>query len=108
MPHYLIQASYTSESWSTQLANPQDPTDRLRPAVEGLRGSIKSVFYAFGDYDVIAIVEFPDNESVSAFSQAASAGGAVRSVKTTPLMTIDQGIAAMKLANESMYRPPSA
>ena len=54
----------------------------------------------------MAIAEFPDNVSVAAFSVAASAGGAVKSIKTTPLMTADEGIEMMRKAAGSGYRPP--
>jgi hypothetical protein len=39
---------------------------------------------------------------------AASAGGAVKAVKTTPLMTIDEGMEAMRKASGVGYRPPSS
>ena len=106
MAYYLVQAAYTGESWSTQIRNPQNALDRLRPAIEGLGGSIESAFYAFGDYDIIAILQFPDNVSAGAFSVAASAGGAVHSIKTTPLMTIDEGMEMMRKASGSGYRAP--
>ena len=106
MPHYLLQASYTGEAWGTQIRGPQNVIDRVRPAVEGLGGSIDSVFYAFGEYDVVAIVQFPDNASAGAFSVAASAGGAVNAIKTTPLITIEEGMEMMRKAGGAGYRPP--
>ncbi len=47
------------------------------------------MYYAFGEYDLVAVLEFPDlefpdNVSASAFSLAAAAGGAVKAIKTTP------------------------
>ena len=74
--------------------------------VEALGGSFQSAFYAFGEYDIIAIVQFPDNVSAGAFSVAASAGGAVRAVQTTPLMTVEEGIEMMRKAGGAGYRPP--
>ena len=106
MPHYLLQASYTGEAWGTQIRNPQNRLEALRPAIEGLGGRIESFYYAFGENDIVAIVEFPDNISVAAFSVAASAGGAVTSIKTTPLMTVDEGMEMLRKAAGSSYRPP--
>jgi hypothetical protein len=37
---------------------------------------------------------------------AASAGGAVKATKTTPLMTMEEGIEAMRKAGTAGYRPP--
>jgi len=44
--------------------------------------------------------------SAAAFSMAASAGGAVKAVKTAPLMAIDEAMEAMREASRAGYRPP--
>jgi uncharacterized protein with GYD domain len=36
--------------------------------LEGLGGRIESVYFAFGDYDVVGIVEMPNHVSMAAFS----------------------------------------
>jgi len=71
-----------------------------------LGGRIESAYYAFGEYDVVGIMEMPDNVSAAALSLAASAGGAMKAIKTIPLMTIEEGIEAMRKAAGSGYRPP--
>jgi uncharacterized protein with GYD domain len=106
MAYYLVQASYTSEAWAAQVANPQNRLEQLRGVVVGLGGSINSLYYAFGEYDILGIMEMPDNVSAAAFALAASAGGAVKSLKTTPLMTTEEGIEAMRKAGGAGYRPP--
>ena len=108
MPHYLLQASYTGDGWKAQVGNPEDAVSRVRSAIEGLGGSIESVYYAFGDDDIIAIVEFPDNIAAASFSVAGSAGGAVKSIKTTPLMTMAEGVQVMQKAAGAGYRPPGS
>ena len=50
--------------------------------------------------------ELPDNVGASALSMAISAGGAVKSVKTTPLLTFEEGIAALQKAKDAEYAPP--
>ena len=75
---------------------------------ESLGGRIESFYYTFGEYDVVGIGEFPDNKSVAAFSVVVSAGGAVRNVRTTPLMTADEAVEMMRMAAGSGYRPPGA
>ena len=47
----------------------------------------------------------PDNVSVAGFAIAAAAGGAVKSIRTIPLMTTQEGMQAMQKAAESSYRP---
>jgi uncharacterized protein with GYD domain len=106
MAKYLFQTAYTSEAWAAQLQNPQNRVEVIRPVIEGLGGRIESVYFAFGDYDIVGIVDMPNNVSMAAFSLAAAAGGAVKTVKTTPLMTIEEGIEAMRKASGTGYRPP--
>ncbi len=106
MAYYLIQVAYTGDAWATHIANPQNPLDRLRPSLEALDGTFESLFYAFGEYDVVAIVQFPDNVSVGAFSVAAAAGGAVKAIKTTPLMEVFEGMEMMRKAGGAGYRAP--
>ena len=60
----------------------------------------------FGEYDTIAICEFPDDVSAAAFSLAASAGGACKTFRTTPLLTVADGVEAMKKAGGASYEPP--
>ena len=109
MPYYLVQAAYTAESWAAQVRAQPDPRDRVGALARAAGGSIDTLYYCFGDYDIVGIGEFPSNEAAAAFSLAASAGGAVRSVKTTPLMTVEQGLSAMRKASEAgaAYRPPT-
>ena len=87
MAYYLIQATYTPDSWVAMLKNPQNRAEAIKPAIEKLGGSIKGLWLAFGEYDAVGIVEMPNNTSAAAFSLAASAAGVVKAFKTTPLMT---------------------
>ena len=106
MAHYLMEVGYTPEAWRTLVKKPEDRTKAIRPIIEKLGGKLESIYFAFGDYDLVIILEFPQNVNAAAFSLAAAAGGAVRSVKTTPLLAISEGLGAMKLASESGYKPP--
>ena len=106
MARYLFQASYTSEAWAAQVNNPQNRIDTIRPVIEQLGGRLESAYLCFGDYDVVVIVEMPDNISAAAFSLATSAGGALKAIKTTPLLTVEEGIEALKKAAGAGYRPP--
>ena len=109
MAHYLLQVGYTPEAWATMLKSPQSRVGQVRPAVERLGGKIDDdkSFFTFGEYDLVTIVEFPNNEAAAAFAIAAAAGGACRAIKTTPLMTLSEGVEAMRKAAESSYRPPA-
>ena len=106
MAYYLLQVAYTGDAWGAQISNPQNRLEQVRPAVEALGGTFDTAFYAFGEYDIVAIVQFPDNVSAGAFSIAVSAGGAMKAIKTTPLMTVEEGMEMMRKAAGSGYRPP--
>ena len=106
MGYYLVQAAYTAEAAADMVKNPQNRREAVQKAVEKLGGSLEGFWFAFGDYDVVLICQMPDNVSASAFSMAALAGGALRAGKTTPLMTAEEGIEAMKKAGKSGYKPP--
>ena len=105
MPLFLTQASYNEEAWKALISNPQNRLEALRPVFEKLGGRIINSYFAFGDYDVVLISEFPDNVSVAALAIAAAAGGSIKSIKTTPLMEAAQGVEAMRKAASSGYRP---
>ena len=108
MALYMYQASYTSESWASQIRNPQNRLEQMRPVVEAMGGKLLAMYYAFGEYDVVAIMEAPDNVSISALSLAVAAGGAIKAGKTTVLMSIEDGIQAMRKASGAGYRPPGS
>ncbi len=108
MPHYLTQVAYSREGWQALLAQPQDRIEAVRPAVEKLGGKIKSAWFAFGEYDIIVITEMPDNASAAGIAMAFAGGGACKSVQTTPLMSTEEALQALKKANESGYRALTA
>ena len=108
MPYYMIQGAYTSESWAAQIANPQNRIEIVKPIFERLGGRIESAYFAFGEYDIVVIAEFPDNVSAAAVSVTINAGGAFKTAKTTALMTIEEGIEVMRKAGGSGYRPPGS
>ena len=107
MPYYLVQVAYTPEAWGKMVKNPQNRIEAVRPAVEKLGGKLQSGWLAFGKYDVVVILEMPDNVSAAGIAMAFAAGGAVKTVATTVLMTPEEGMRAMKKAAEAAYRPPA-
>ena len=105
MPSYLLQASYGAEAMAAMIKRPQNRGEAVRKAIEKLGGTINGFWMSFGDYDVVAIMEMPDNVSAAAFALAVAGGGACKSVKTTPLLSADEAAAAMKKAGTSGYKP---
>jgi uncharacterized protein with GYD domain len=108
MPNYLHQVAYTSEAWKNLIAQPQDRLEVVRAPIEKLGGKLLHGWFAFGDYDVVCITEMPDNISAAAIAIAFAGGGACKSVQTTPLLTQQEAVHAMKRAGECGYRPVAA
>lgn len=106
MPYYLVQAAYTPEAWARLVENPEDRRESLRAMAERAGGALHGSWLAFGDYDVVFIYEMPDNTRVASALMAAASSGALKSLKTTPLMTWEEGLEAMRGASDVVYRPP--
>lgn len=107
MPLFLSQVAYNEEGWKALVSNPQNRLEAIRPVVDKLGGRIINAYFAFGDYDFVLLAEFPDNVSAAALAIAASAGGAIKSIKTTPLMDAAEGLEAVRKAGSSGYRAPA-
>ncbi len=108
MPHYLHQVAYTSESWRALIGQPQNRIEAVRPAIEKLGGKIAGAWFAFGEYDIILVTDMPDNVSAAAIAIAFAGGGACKSVQTTPLMSAEEAVQAIRKAGETGYRPVTA
>jgi len=105
MANFLHQISYTSEGWRALVEQPQDRLAAVRAPIEKLGGKLVAGWFAFGEYDVVAITEMPDSVSAAALAIAFAAGGACKSVQTTPLLSPQEALSAMRKAGESGYRP---
>ncbi len=108
MAYFLLQGAYTPESWKHLVNKPVDRVEAVRPIVEKLGGKVEGAWFAFGDYDVVLVMQMPDNVSAAAFSLAVAASGAFKSHKTTPLLSIADGVEAMKKAAGAGYQPPGS
>ena len=108
MPSYLLQVSYSAESVAAMIKRPQNRAQIVAKSIEKLGGSVTGFWLSFGDYDVVGIVEMPGNVTAAAFALAIAAGGGCKNVKTTPLLSTEEGIEAMKKAASTGYKPASA
>ena len=87
--------------------------DDLRACLEHLKESlggdarVAPAGYSFGDYDVVATFEAPSDTTAAAIALAFGAGGALRSAKTTKLLSGQEWIEALRKAQTvtPQYRP---
>ena len=89
MPLYLTRFSYTPETWARLIDNPEDRRDAARSYIESVGGKLTGFWYGFGTYDGYTLWEAPDNVSMAAVAMALSSGGAISSLETTVLLTVE-------------------
>ena len=98
MAYYLVQVAYTAEAWAAMVKNSHVHIEELRSLLERLGGKQEGCWLAFGEYDAVMICHLPDAANAAALSMAASAEGAVRTMKITPLITVEESRDALKKA----------
>lgn len=104
MPKYLVQARYTAEGIRGLIGDSASGRrSDVQAAVTALGGKIEAFYYAFGDDDVVTIVDLPNNVKAAAFAVTTTGSGAVR-VRTTPLLTVEEVDQALEI--KTKYRAP--
>jgi uncharacterized protein with GYD domain len=86
--------------------NPEDRRAAAAKYIESVGGKLHGFWYAFGDHDGYNLWEAPDNVSMAATVLAIAAGGALSSIQTTVLLTVEDTLAALGKASSIAYRPP--
>jgi uncharacterized protein with GYD domain len=107
MPMYLTRFSYTPETWAKMIKNPEDRRAAAKKYIESVGGKLHGFWYAFGEHDGYNLFEAPDGVSMSAVAIAIGAGGALSSIQTTVLLTVEETLDALKKASMIDYRRPS-
>ena len=108
MPMYLTRFRYTPETWAMLIANPEDRRKAAASYIESVGGKLHGFWYAFGAYDGVNLWEAPDNVSMAAVALAIGGGGALSSIKTTVLLSVEDTMAALGRAQDVGYRLPGA
>ena len=106
MATYLFQCSYTPEALAKLIKKPEDRVAVVTKAIEKLGGKVIGGWFSFGEYDIVLISELPDNVSAASFAIAAAAGGALKSNRTTPLLTREETLRMFKAAGKTGYKAP--
>src|SRR3989304_4953107 len=106
MSHYLMRFSYTPETWARLIQTPEDRRDAARSYIEQVGGKLHGFWYGFGEYDGYVLFEASDNVSMASVTLAIAGGGALRSVETSVLMTVEETLEALRRARTVKYRKP--
>ena len=108
MPLYLTRFSYTPETWARLIGKPEDRRTAAQSYIESVGGKLQGFWYAFGAHDGYTLWEAPDNVSMAAVALAISGGGALSSLETTVLLTVDETMDALRKAERVRYQAPGA
>jgi len=109
MPHYLFQLSYTSEATKAMITSPSDRKAVAIKLIEALGGKLHDMYFCFGEYDVVCLIDGPDDKMMAAGALAVAAGGGISKSNTIKLMTVDDAMTAMAMAGKAIgaYNPPA-
>ncbi len=109
MPFYLFKGRYSTNSIKAMVANPQDREKEAGKLIEALGGKLHHLFFCFGEEDVIALIEAPDDKTMAAGALVVGASGSMSGGATTKLMTSAEAMEAMKMAGKATgsYKPAS-
>src|SRR4051812_36431894 len=103
---YLTRFSYTPETWARMVRNPEDRRIAAPAYGESVGGQLHGVWDAFGEPGGQTLWEAADNVSMAAVALALGSGGALSSVDTTVLLTVEETIEALTKAQGVEYKPP--
>jgi uncharacterized protein with GYD domain len=103
---YLSRFSYTPQTWARLIEKPEDRRKAAESYIASVGGKLHGFWYAFGSHDGYTLWEAPDNVAMAAVALAIGAGGALSSIETTVLVSVDDTIQALRKAKEIKYRAP--
>ncbi|MGA7303623.1 MAG: GYD domain-containing protein [Rhodothermales bacterium] len=104
MPKYLFQANYTAAGTKGLVS--EGGTGRrnlIAHMCRELGGELESYYYAFGESDVYAVADLPDDITAASVTLAINQSGAVNLKTTVLLAPEDIDTAARKMTK---YRAP--
>ena len=108
MPLYLSKFRYTPETWARLIKNPEDRRKAAQSYIGSVGGKLHGFWYGFGTHDGYTLWEAPDNVSMAAVALALSAGGALSSLETAVLLTVEETIDALRKAGQVQYQAPGS
>ena len=79
MPMYVTLANFTDQGIRNYKDSPKR-AQAFKEMVEAMGGTVHSVFWTMGQYDVVAITEAADDETAAAISVKQSSLGNVRTL----------------------------
>ncbi len=104
MAKFLVHATYSAEGFKGVIKDKASGRKAaLEKALASVGAKVDAMYFTFGEYDVVLIVDAPDNATVMAVGLSACSTGLART-STTPMLTIEEVDQAIKKSVK--YRSP--
>ena len=89
MPIYVSLVKFTREGIMTMKNQGVARSDKVKKNIEELGGRLIAAYYCLGEYDVVAVLEFPDNKTAMKAAVKNASIGHI-SITTMPAVTRDE------------------
>ncbi len=77
MPYYVTLAKYTDQGIRNVKDSPKR-ADAFEAAIKANGGTLKDLYLVLGEYDLVAVIELPNDETAAKLSLATASLGNVR------------------------------
>lgn len=94
MPFYIVLGNYTQKGLE-EMKETEEKIKATNELAKEYQGEIKQLFYTFGQYDFVAIAEFPDNKAMMKTILRVARTGEVRT-ETLAAIPMEEYIAITK------------
>ena len=94
MSHYILLVKWTEQGIS-KINESGDRYNSFKTSLEKAGGKLIGGYYTFGEYDVVIIIEAPNDETVMSLMLKAGSAGNVRT-KTLKAFTANEGMKIIK------------
>jgi len=95
MPIYVSLVNFTQDGLKTMRAKGVARSDTVKQNVEALGGKLLHAYYCLGEYDVVAIWDFPNNRAAMKAGVLNASMGHIR-IKTMPAISREEWKTVLK------------
>lgn len=89
MPIYVSLVQFSTQGVTTMKEQGVSRSDTVQRNIESLGGRLLNAYYCLGEYDVVAILEFPDNKTAMKAAVLNSSLGHMK-ITTMPALSRDE------------------
>jgi uncharacterized protein with GYD domain len=94
LPHYILLINWREQGIS-KIKESSDRYNSFKASVEKAGGKLVAGYYTLGEYDVVIIIEAPDDKTVMSLMLKVGSAGNVKT-KTLKAFTAEEGFKIIK------------